>query len=85
MLNLYLFIELLGAADAAAVLTRLKGLDVRGCEIKNVVQLADEKLVAHVDCKSGEDASRVVLESFMSVDGVVQTNIIAVVRPKDQN
>lgn len=50
--------------------------------VKNVVQLADEKLFAHVDRASGEDATRVVLERFMSVDGVVQTNIIAVVRPK---
>lgn len=82
MLNLYLFIELLGAADPAVVLSEIKALDVKSCEIRNVVQLADDKLVAHVDCESGPDATRLMLESFTSVEGVVQTNIIAVVKPR---
>ncbi len=81
MLNLYLFIELLGAADPAAVMAEIKQLDVPKCTIRNAVQLADDKLVAHVDCESGADATRVVLENFTTVEGVVQTNIIAVVKP----
>lgn len=83
MLNLYLFIELLSAADPIAVQTNLRRLELRGCVVKNVVQLADAKLVAHVDCETGEDATRVVLEKFMGIEGVVQTNIIAAVRPKN--
>lgn len=83
MLNLYLFIELLGAADPAAVLGRIENLEMSNCTMKNVVQLADDKLVAHVDCKTGDDATRAVLQKIMSVDCVVQTNIIAVVRPTD--
>ncbi len=83
MLNVYLFVELLGAADPTAVLAEIKKLNVPNCQIRNAVQLADDKLVAHVDCKSGSDASRLVLENFTGVDGVVQTNIIAVVRPTD--
>lgn len=84
MLNVYLFIELLKAADPNAVIAEVKKLEMHNCSIKNAVQLADDKLVAHVDCKSGEDATRVVLEKFMTVDGIVQTNIIAVVRPKNR-
>lgn len=83
MLKLYLFIEMLKAADPSAVIAEVKKLEMPNCVIKNAVQLADDKLVAHVDCKTGADATRVVLEKLMSVDGVVQTNIIAVVRPKE--
>lgn len=83
MLNVYLFIELLGAADPNKVMAEVKKLDMANCTVRNAVQLADAKLVAHVDCKSGEDATRAVLEKFMSVDGIVQTNIIAAVRPRD--
>jgi phosphopantothenoylcysteine synthetase/decarboxylase len=83
MLNVYLFIELLGAADPSAVIADVKKLEIPNCTVKNAVQLADDKLVAHVDCKSGDDATRAVLEKFTSVDGIVQTNIIAVVKPKD--
>ena len=81
MLNLYLFIELLGAADPAAVLSDIKALDVKSCEIRNIVQLDDDKLVAHVDCESGAAATRIVAEDITGVEGVVQTNIIAVVEP----
>jgi divalent metal cation (Fe/Co/Zn/Cd) transporter len=83
MLNVYLFIELLGAANAGTVLDSIKALEIANCSVRNAVQLADDKLVAHVDCKTGDDATRAVLQKVMSVDGVVQTNIIAVVRPKD--
>lgn len=81
MLNVYLFIELLGAADPAAVLSNIKALDVPNCVISNVVQLADDKLVAHMDCENGGAASRGVLEHITAVEGVVQTNIIAAVEP----
>lgn len=81
MLNVYLFIELLGAANPSAVMSEIKALDVPNCEIRNAVQLADDKLVAHVDCESGADATRLVLEQLTSIDGIVQTNIIAAVRP----
>lgn len=83
MLKVFLFIELLGAADPGSVLDRIKALEIANCTVANAVQLADDKLVAHIDCKNGDDATRAVLEKVMGVDGVVQTNIIAVVRPKD--
>ena len=82
MLNVYLFIELLGAANPTAIIADIKALDLPKCTVRNAVQLADDKLVAHVDCESGEDATRVVLENFTSIEGVVQTNIIAVVKPR---
>jgi len=44
--------------------------------------LSDEKLVAQLDCKDSTDGDRVILNKIAKVDGVVQTNIIAVVRPK---
>lgn len=83
VLNVYLFIELLKAADPSAVIAEVKKLELPNCSVKNAVQLADDKLVAHLDCKTGDDASRAVFEKFMSVEGIVQTNIIAVVRPTD--
>ena len=85
MINLYLFIELLGAANPEAAASEIRKLRLEGCSVQNVVQLAKEKLVAHIDCNTGEGATRMVLEKLMSVEGVVQTNIIAVVRPKDSN
>jgi DNA-binding Lrp family transcriptional regulator len=83
MLNVYLFIELLKAANPTAVVAEIKKLDVPNCTIRNAVQLADDKLVAHVDCASGADATRLVLEKLTAVQGVVQTNIIAVVKPRN--
>lgn len=85
MINLYLFIELLGAANPDAAAREIRKLELEGCSVQNVVQLAKDKLVAHIDCKTGEGATRIVLEKLMSVEGVVQTNIIAAVRPKDGN
>lgn len=81
MVNIYLFIELLGAADAGATTERLRALELANCKFANVVQLSDEKLVAQLDCNSYPDASRAVLEKIGPIDGVVQTNIIAAVRP----
>jgi len=46
-----------------------------------VVVLSDEKLVAQLDCNDSTDGDRVLLNQIAKVDGVVQTNIIAVVRP----
>jgi hypothetical protein len=84
MLNVYLFIELLKAADPNAVIAEVKKLELPNCTVKNAVQLADDKLVAHVDCQTGPDATRAVLEKFTTVNGIVQTNIIAVVKPRDR-
>jgi len=82
MLNVYLFIELLEGADPQAVLAEIRFLGVPNGKLRNVVQLSDDKLVAHLDFETGEHASRVVLEEFMRMDGIVQTNLIAVVRPR---
>lgn len=81
MVNIYLFIELLGAASADTTLDRLKDLDLANCKFANVLQLSDEKLVAQLDCESYADASKAVLEKIAPVEGIVQTNIIAAVRP----
>lgn len=83
MLKVYLFIELLGSADANAVLGRLEALKIANGTLRNAVALAEDKLVAHVDCETGADATRAVLEGIMSIDGIVQANPIAVVRPRN--
>ena len=81
MVNIYLFIELLRAANAADVAEHMKGLSLANCKFANVVVLSEDKLVAQLDCSTPEDGSRAVLEDIPRVDGVVQTNVIAVVRP----
>jgi hypothetical protein len=81
MVNIYLFIELMRAASAADVAEHIKGLSLANCKFANVVVLSSEKLVAQLDCSTPEDATRVVLEELPKVEGVVQTNVIAVVRP----
>ena len=81
MVNVYLFIELLRAANAADVADRLKALDLGKCKFANVVVLAEDKLVAQLDCGTTSEANTVLLEKIAPVDGVVQTNIIAAVRP----
>ena len=40
-----------------------------------------DKLVAQLDCSTPEDGTKVVLQDPPSVEGVVQTNVIAVVKP----
>jgi hypothetical protein len=82
MVNIYLFIELLGSADAAATLNAIKKLELENCKFANVVLLSDEKLVAQLDCKDSTDGDKAILNKIAKVDGVVQTNIVAVVRPK---
>jgi hypothetical protein len=79
MVNIYLFIELLHTANAVTTVDSLKALALDNCKFANVVVLSDEKLVAQLDCTDGDKA---ILNKIAKVDGVVQTNIIAVVRPK---
>jgi hypothetical protein len=81
MVNVYLFIELLSAANAADVAGRLKALELGECKFANVVVLADDKLVAQLDCGTTSQANTVLLDRIAPVEGVVQTNIIAAVRP----
>ena len=81
MVNIYLFIELMHAANAAATVDVLKALQMENCQFENVVVLSEEKIVAQLDCKDTVDGSKAILENITAVDGVVQTNIINVVRP----
>lgn len=81
MVNIYLFIELLHTAKAATTVDTLKAMQMENCKFANVVVLSDEKLVAQLDCKDSTDGDRVILNKIAKVEGVVQTNIIAVVRP----
>lgn len=81
MANIYLFIELVHTANAATTVDRLKALQMDNCKFANVVVLSDEKIVAQLDCNDSTDGDRAILNQIAKVDGVVQTNIIAVVRP----
>jgi hypothetical protein len=81
MVNVYLFIELLRAANAADTVDKLKALELGDCKFANVVVLAEDKLVAQLDCKTTVQANTAILEKISPVEGVVQTNIIAAVRP----
>jgi hypothetical protein len=81
MVNIYLLIELLRAANAGDTVDHLKQLDIANCKLANVVALSDDKLVAQLDCKSYADADKAVLEKIAPVEGIVQTNILAAVRP----
>jgi hypothetical protein len=82
MVNIYLFIELLHTASAVTTVDTLKALQMDNCKFANVVVLSDEKLVAQLDCQDSTDGDTALLTKIAKVDGVVQTNIIAVVRPK---
>jgi len=81
MVNIYLFIELVRAASAPDVADHIKAMNLANCKFANVVVLNQEKLVAQLDCAAPEDGTKVVLEELPKVDGVVQTNVIAVVKP----
>ena len=81
MVNIYLFIELLHTANAGATVDTLKALEMENCQFANVVELSEEKIVAQLDCKDSTDGDKAILNNVAKVDGVVQTNIIAVVRP----
>lgn len=81
MVKVYLFIELLRAANAADTVDHIKALDIARCELANVVALSDDKLVAQLDCDTFADADKAILEKIAPVEGIVQTNIVATVRP----
>lgn len=81
ILNVYLFIELLKAADPNSIISKIKQLEMVHCTTRSAVQLAEDKVVAHIDCDTGPDATRALLEQFTKIEGIVQTNIISVVRP----
>lgn len=81
MVNIYLFIELLHTANAVGTVDTLKALEMQNCKFANVVVLSEEKLVAQLDCKESTDGDTAILTKIAKVEGVVQTNIIAVVRP----
>lgn len=81
MVNIYLFIELLHTANAVTTVDTLKALQMQNCKFANVVVLSEEKIVAQLDCNDSPDGDRAILTNIAKVDGVVQTNIIAVVRP----
>ena len=82
MVNIYLFIELLHTANAVTTVDTLKALALDNCKFVNVVVLSDEKLVAQLACNDSTDGDKAILNNIAKVDGVVQTNIIAMVRPK---
>jgi hypothetical protein len=81
MVKVYLFIELLRAANAADVVVKLNALELDACQFANVVVLADDKIVAQLDCETGAKANTAIIEKISAVGGVVQTNVVAAVRP----
>jgi hypothetical protein len=81
MVNIFLLIELLKMTDATATVDRLKVLELDNCKFANVLQLNKEKIVAQLDCDNYDDASKAILKNVGAVEGIVQTNIIASVRP----
>jgi hypothetical protein len=81
MVNIYLFIELRHSATAVATVDTFKALAMQNCKFANVVALSEEKIVAQLDCEDAASGSKAILETISAVAGVVQTNIIAVVRP----
>jgi hypothetical protein len=81
MVNIFLLIELLKMTNPAAAVDHLKALELANCKFANVLQLNNEKIVAQVDCDSYDDASKAILEKIGPIQGIVQTNIFAAVRP----
>ncbi len=81
MIKVYLFIELLRAASASDVTAKLREVEFDGCKFANIVVLADDKLVAQLDCEDGAKASAAVLKKITPVEGIVQTNVISAVTP----
>ena len=81
MVNIYLFIELVHTANAVTTVDTLKALAMDNCKFANVVVLSEEKIVAQLDCKDSTEGDKAILNKIAKVDGVVQTNIVAVVRP----
>jgi hypothetical protein len=81
MANIYLFIELLRIADAEVVAKHVRSLPLEKCQFANVVVLNDRKLVAQLDCPDPTDGDKAILTKIATVQGVVQTNVISVIRP----
>jgi hypothetical protein len=81
MVNIYLLIELLGAANSANTLATLQDLQLANCKLNSVAALSDEKLVAQLDCNSYPDATKAILDNIAPIEGIVQTNVMAAVRP----
>jgi len=81
MVNVYLFIELLRAANPTEIVDTLKGVELANCTFANVVVLSEQKIVAQLNCNSYDNASQAILERISPVEGIVQTNIVAAVRP----
>jgi hypothetical protein len=82
MVNIYLLIELLAAANADATLSAIQKLELDNCKFSSIVKLSKEKLVAQLDCDGYPDAVKAVLDKIAPVEGVVQTNLMAAVRPE---
>ena len=68
-MNIYLFIELLGAANPTQAVDTLKALSMDNCSFANVVMLSDEKLVAQLDCKDSVDGDKAILNKIAKVEG----------------
>jgi len=85
VVNVFLLIELLHAANSGDAVDTLKELQIANCKLANVVALSDDKLAAQLDCASYSDANTAILEKIAPVEGVVQTNIVAAVRPVHQH
>ncbi len=73
---------LLRAASAGDVADHIKSLSLANCKFANVVVLSYDKLVAQLDCSTPEDGTKAIVEDIAKVEGVVQTNVIAVVKPQ---
>ncbi len=67
MVNVYLLIELLRAANAGEAVDALKELHIASCKLANVVALSDDKLVAQLDCASYADATTAILAKIAPV------------------
>ena len=81
MVNIYLFIELIRAASAPDVADRIKGHEPRQLQIRQCGGAVLRQAGGAARLLDAEDGTRVVLEELPKVEGVVQTNVIAVVKP----
>lgn len=81
MMKIYLFIELVRKTDARETVKKLKRLRIDKAKFANVVVLADDKIVAQLDTDDAAAGQKAILEKIATVEGVVQTNVIAAVTP----
>lgn len=84
MVKVYLLIELLRAANPDDVSSQIKSMKFDDCKLANIVQLAEDKLVAQLDCTSGSSANAAVLTKITPIEGVVQTNVMGAVTPVER-